>query len=193
MSCTDTFDSEDPMKAKKKKYTSLAILSIPALSLLIFVQQVYRQNAHDLTIWKGGGMGMFAGADGPDMRFLHIIGTDTAGTRHPILRLTVKHKKLREKILIEPKRDHFRNLSCAILGSDWWTTNEFRQIMAVEDTEPISIQKDKPFSVIAPYKSTVSSQVELSSVTLRFFKTHYIRSRSYLYAELDKEFTFEQC
>jgi hypothetical protein len=43
----------------------MGTLFVPVIALSVFANQLYRQAAHDLSAWKGGGMGMFASADAP--------------------------------------------------------------------------------------------------------------------------------
>ncbi|MGI9513706.1 MAG: hypothetical protein ACR2OL_12460, partial [Anderseniella sp.] len=38
-------------------------MAIPVLAVLVAGRQLYLSTYHDLSTWKGGGMGMFASAD----------------------------------------------------------------------------------------------------------------------------------
>ena len=39
------------------------VLIIPLVATLVFLNQIYRQHGHDLSVWKDGDMGMFGALD----------------------------------------------------------------------------------------------------------------------------------
>ena len=54
-----------------------AYLIVPTLSLVIFFLQLYLVKNQNLSPWKGGGFGMFAHIDAPDMRVIMVNGITT--------------------------------------------------------------------------------------------------------------------
>jgi hypothetical protein len=50
----------------------LALVLVPAVSIVIFSNQLYRVSWYGLSPWKGGGFGMFSSVDRPENRFLKI-------------------------------------------------------------------------------------------------------------------------
>ena len=57
------------IQATDKTRRWLLIGIIPAIMLTVFARQIYLQRSAQLSTWKGGGMGMFASADGTVNRY----------------------------------------------------------------------------------------------------------------------------
>lgn len=62
----------------------LAGFIAPLLFVPFFMQQVYHVYAHDFSVWKGGGMGMFSSPDHPSKRHLFYFVTLPDGTRKQV-------------------------------------------------------------------------------------------------------------
>ncbi len=80
------------------------ILCVPVVSLLVATRQIYLSNWHDLSTWKGGGMGMFAGADNTSTRYTKIYVVDPVGNRHPLTRFAPSHTQFLGRALNYPTR-----------------------------------------------------------------------------------------
>jgi len=95
------------------------ILCIPIAALLVAGRQVYLSNYHDLTTWKGGGMGMFAGADGALNRYTKVFIVNQDGNRQPLTQLTSDQTKLINRALNYPVRHNFLLAAKAMARMDW--------------------------------------------------------------------------
>src|SRR5437016_14267762 len=95
------------------------ILCIPTVALLVALRQVYLSNYRDLSTWKGGGMGMFAGADAGLNRYTKVFITDGHGKREPLTQLPLDQTKLINRALNYPVRENFLLAAKAISTLDW--------------------------------------------------------------------------
>src|SRR5262245_29451654 len=80
--------------------------AIPAIAVLIAARQAYLSAYHGLSAWKGGGMGMFASADGSDTRFTRIYVETSDGRREPIIRLAAPADTLMQQVLWYPSESN---------------------------------------------------------------------------------------
>lgn len=53
-------------------------------SLLILGRHIYLSGTHDLSTWKGGGRGMFAGVDGLQKVYTKIFLVNPDSSRNPL-------------------------------------------------------------------------------------------------------------
>ena len=94
------------MKITPRNYDwrSAIIVVVPIVALLVAARQVYLSRYHDLTTWKGGGMGMFAGADFSLNRYAKLFITDSNGQRQPLTELTREQTDLVKRALRSGRR-----------------------------------------------------------------------------------------
>lgn len=85
--------------------------AIPLVATLVVIRQSYLNTYYHLSTWKGGGMGMFAGADGSHTRTARIYIEDSKGTRQPIVTLLTEQNALRQKAMWYPTRSNFAKLA----------------------------------------------------------------------------------
>jgi len=95
---------------------------VPMVAVLIFAAQVYRQYAYDLTVWKGGGMGMFASIDGPSTRLIKVFLIAPDGTLRPIATLPTDLKQRADRAVVEPAESNLRSLASAVNQRHWVLT-----------------------------------------------------------------------
>ena len=95
------------------------IVCVPIVALLVAGRQVYLSKYHGLSTWKGGGMGMFAGADASLNRYAKIFIVDPRGKREPLTQLTSDQSDLINRALNFPVRRNFLFAARAIATQDW--------------------------------------------------------------------------
>ncbi len=106
------------MSSTKVKQLAI-LLAVPLLACAVFARQVYLQVAHDLSVWKGGGMGMFAGVGAPQHRFVKIFLTDPLGQRILTVRHAPEQVRLIAAVRAEPTQANLEELAGALLESRW--------------------------------------------------------------------------
>lgn len=101
----------------------LTLIVIPAIALVIVSRQHYLHQTQNLSIWKGGGMGMFAASDAVS-RIVKIYIVTPGGDKHPIIDLTPSLSKLRTKIKFNPSKSNFKELSDSLGKTKFVAGNE---------------------------------------------------------------------
>lgn len=92
----------------------LLFLIVPALALTIAARQFYLSNYYDLSTWKGGGMGMFAGADSSQERFLRVYIKTPDGRQIRINEFTQDQVTLETRAVLYPVDENFRELAVSL-------------------------------------------------------------------------------
>src|SRR5262245_4373607 len=85
----------------------LLIGIVPAIMLIVFARQIYLQHTAQLSTWKGGGMGMFAAADGGVTRYAKVFIISPKQGRQPLMRLTPPQQRMLNNALWYPARSSF--------------------------------------------------------------------------------------
>lgn len=122
------------MKFNLRNYDwrSALFFAVPIVALLVAARQVYLSRYHDLSTWKGGGMGMFAGADLWLNRYTKIYIVDPGGQRQPLSDFTTEQADLIRRALNYPIRQNFLIAAKAIATHDWIPRGERRQVSLVD-------------------------------------------------------------
>ena len=97
------------------------LCAIPAIALTVATRQLYLSITNDLSTWKGGGMGMFAGSESTT-RYAKIYLAFPDGRRQPLLRITAKQEELKRQALNYPSERNLRILAQAIKATTWWAS-----------------------------------------------------------------------
>ncbi|MGI9382450.1 MAG: hypothetical protein ACR2PO_04795 [Methyloligellaceae bacterium] len=97
----------------------MILVAVPALAFAVLARQVYLQLRHDLSVWKGGGMGMFAGIGAPHHRFLKVFLVDPLGQRIATVRFTQEQLRLAAQVRTEPTDGRFDRLARSLLTTKW--------------------------------------------------------------------------
>ena len=95
--------------------------AVPALMIAVATRQLYLSVTDDLSTWKGGGMGMFAGSE-TNTRYAKIFLVFPDGRRQPLLRITQQQEVLRGQFLNYPNERNFRALAQSIRDTTWWAS-----------------------------------------------------------------------
>ena len=93
------------------------ILVAPAIAIAVLINHVYRLHAHDLSPWKGGGMGMFSTVERPGARFIKIF-VDIDGQWTPA-RYPEMGRRTREKLRVEPSSDNLAAFREELQALNW--------------------------------------------------------------------------
>jgi hypothetical protein len=134
---------------KVKRWLLIGI--VPAIMLTVFMRQVYLQHSAQLSTWKGGGMGMFAAADGGVNRYAKVFIVSPKQGRQPLLRLTPPQQRLLNTALWYPVRGSFANVADAIFATNW-TAGDLPTAVAHVNASGKPITKDPHFYyMIYPY------------------------------------------
>ena len=95
--------------------------TIPAIAITIAARQFYLSSTDDLSTWKGGGMGMFAGSENKT-RYAKIYLTFADGRRQPLLRITQTQERLKGQALNYPNERNLRTLAQSVKATKWWAS-----------------------------------------------------------------------
>jgi hypothetical protein len=106
-------------QATHKIRTRLLIGVVPAIMLMVFARQIYLQHSAQLSTWKGGGMGMFAAADGSVNRYAKVFIISPQKGRQPLLRLTPPQQRMLSRALWYPVRSSFASVANVIFATNW--------------------------------------------------------------------------
>jgi hypothetical protein len=104
--------------------------TIPLIVVTVAARQAYLNAHFGLSTWKGGGMGMFAGADGGTARFARVYVEMPDGRRHIVVRMTALQDKLLEQALWYPHRGNFLELAQSL-----------RRTSFIAADQPIPVQR----------------------------------------------------
>ncbi len=163
-------------------------------AILVFGGQVYMQVTRDLSVWKGGGMGMFAGIDAPRQRLLKIYLRDPLGQSILVNRFNARQRRLITAARIEPSDVNFTALSENLLASKWVLSRETVEIFRVDrsGSRLSGPPEIRPSAVPATSISTSLRQTTLgnvwyaSQIRIEFWKIGYDINSSLLTANRAK-------
>ena len=120
------------MKNRRYGWRWAVILCVPAVAALVAARQVYLNRFYDLTTWKGGGMGMFAGADATLNRYAKVFIAEPHGDRQPLTDLTPEQTDLVKRALNYPVRDNFLLAARAIAKLDWLSKRQRMPVARID-------------------------------------------------------------
>lgn len=184
--------------ARNRLRQLLIILAVPLLACVIYGRQVYLQIAHDLSVWKGGGMGMFAGIGAPHHRFLKIFLVDPLGQRIVTTRFTRAQSRLIAQVRAEPTDENFNRLLEALLTTRWKLLGQSLSGARL-DSKGARIGVIRDLSpAIAPVSAQAPTALEIArgapgwqpkKVEIEFWKIGYEIDTKRLFATRAKTFT----
>ncbi len=153
---------------------------IPAIALTVSARQLYLSVMDDLSTWKGGGMGMFAGSEALT-RFAKVYLTFPDGRRHPLLRLTDKQEELKAQVLNYPSERNLRALANSIRATTWWaSTTRVPLNVFGRDGQKIRDGTEQLYDLYAAHPRTASEPAEFR-VEIEYWKATYDpKTREYI-------------
>ena len=124
---------------------------IPAIAMAVFARQVYLNKHHQLSTWKGGGMGMFAAADGSINRFAKVYLISPKRGRQPLVRLTMPQKRLMDSALWYPVRGSFEIVANAIFATSWAAGDQLTPASLVDSTGAQTGKAAQSYYMLYPF------------------------------------------
>ena len=109
------------MRGVHRVHNWIMVGIMPAIALTVATRQLYLSTTDDLSTWKGGGMGMFAGTE-DNTRYAKIYLTFADGRRQPLLRITDEQERLKKQALNYPNERNLRALASSIKATKWWAS-----------------------------------------------------------------------
>ena len=155
------------------------LCAIPAIALTVAARQLYLSTTDDLSTWKGGGMGMFAGSE-TNTRYAKIYLTFPDGRRQPLLRITDKQEELTTQALNYPSERNLRALAKSIKATTWWaSTTRVPLNMFGEDGQKVRDGTEQLYDLYAAHPRTASEPADFG-VEIEYWKATYDpRTREY--------------
>lgn len=102
-------------------------LAIPTLALLVAGRQLYLSTHHDLSTWKGGGMGMFASAD-TLARYVRVFIETPDQKRILINRLTSEQNDLLLNTMYYPSERNLSTLGTSLRQTSFSASRQPNQV-----------------------------------------------------------------
>lgn len=179
------------VRGKQRLYRWIMLCAVPAIALAVAARQVYLSKTADLSTWKGGGMGMFAGADNTFGRYAKIYLLSPTGQRMPLWRLTPSQDELLQKGLWFPSEKNFRGLAESIKRTAWLAgTEEIPLGIFNENGSRVSIDNSVRFHDIRPDPFRPQAGRFNLTVEVEYWKATYDVNTGNMKAVLARSFTF---
>lgn len=162
-------------------------LLVPVIALTVFANQLYRQAAHDLSAWKGGGMGMFASADAPAYRFARVIA-ETDGQSVYLECFAGDLDDLLTSATHEPSDQNLSSLAQAVLAKTWYLHESAAGLARPSSTSASStmmVMRPRAPARYCPYPppgGLGNQPLPVDSVRVEFYKLIYDRETNTLSA-----------
>jgi hypothetical protein len=166
------------------------VFCIPTVALLVATRQVYLNRYHDLTTWKGGGMGMFAGADASLNRYAKVFITDPRGKREPLTQLTPDQSDLLNRALNYPVRRNFLVAAKAIATLDWIAKRQ-RMPVALIDSKGKNVgTAAESYYLMVPFGTRPREEKWKWDIQIEYWKLSYDPGTRRAHAVLAETFVF---
>lgn len=167
------------------------ILIVPVFAALVFARQVYLQHANGLSLWRGGGMGMFAGIGSPSHRFLKIYLTEGDLPPEPVTRLTRGQNVHYLRAVAEPTQANLAALGRAVADTSWLRrdTDISRRM---DSTGKILGPMERQYKVLVADGPRAAGEDEAVPVSVRieYWENAYDPATGRLSASLVKSLTY---
>ena len=148
------------------------LCAIPAIALAVAARQLYLSTTDDLSTWKGGGMGMFAGSE-LTTRYAKVYLRFPDGSRQPLLRLTEKQEELKRQALNYPSERNLRSLANSIKATTWWaSTTRIPLNVFDKDGQKVRDGTEQLYDLYAAHPRTASEPAAFV-VEIEYWKATY--------------------
>ena len=149
------------------------MLCVPFVALVIVGRQIYLSSHYGLSTWKGGGMGMFASADGLSNRYAKVFLIDPNGDRNPLVQLSSDDFEILNRALEYPTRKNFLRAARQIVQRNWIPAFQQRAVLNVNsDGNPIGAG-GKAYRVMVQSELQPEGEQKRSSMEIQFWKISY--------------------
>lgn len=164
---------------------------IPLIMVAVAARQLYLSKTDDLSTWKGGGMGMFAGAE-TTTRYTKIYLTFADGSRQPLMRLTDPQEELNQIALNYPSERNMQALAQSIKSTTWWaSTTRIPLNVFGEDGQKIQDGIDQLYDLYPAHPRT-SSERAAWGVEIEYWKATYDPQAKAYVGALARTYKFEE-
>jgi hypothetical protein len=165
---------------------------IPLIMMAVAARQLYLSKTDDLSTWKGGGMGMFAGAE-TTTRYTKIYLTFADGSRQPLMRLTDPQEELNQIALNYPSERNMQALAQSIRAMTWWaSTTRIPLNVFDEDGQKVQDGIDQLYDLYASHPRTSSDPPPAWGVEIEYWKATYDPQTKAYIGVLARKFKFEE-
>jgi hypothetical protein len=165
---------------------------VPCIAILIAARQLYLHRTEDLSTWKGGGMGMFAAADGTLSRYAKIYLLLPEGQRQPLLRLTPEQEDLERQGLFFPTQRNFRLLADSIKATTWWASTDLVPLNVFGADGNRLRDGTERYHDLYPAHPRSASEPLNWGVEIQYWKAEYDVDSGDLRAAVARTFTFKE-
>ncbi|MEY2480232.1 MAG: hypothetical protein QOI04_1159 [Verrucomicrobiota bacterium] len=166
------------------------ILCIPTVALLVAFRQVYLSNYRDLSTWKGGGMGMFAGADGSLNRYTKIFIADSHGKRQPLTQLPSEPTKLINRALNYPVRKNFLLAAKTIATLDWVAARQRMPVALIDANRQTTGTAPESYYMMVPFGRRPREETWKWDIQIEYWRLSYNPVTKHAHAVLAETFVF---
>ena len=170
------------MKGTQGLSRLIMLCAVPAIALAVAARQLYLSTTDDLSTWKGGGMGMFAGSE-LNTRYAKIYLMFPDGHRQPLLRLTDKQEELKAQALNYPNDRNLQALAESIKATTWWaSTTRVPFNVFDENGEKVRDGTEQLYDLYAAHPRTASEPAQFG-VEIEYWKgTYDLKTKEYVSA-----------
>ena len=172
-------------------WRSALILCVPIVALLVAARQVYLSRYHDLTTWKGGGMGMFAGADFALNRYAKIFIIESSGQRQPLVELTQEQTNLIRRALNYPVRGNFLKAAKVIADRDWIPKGGPRPVALLDSKGKKVGTAEESYYLMAPFGLRPPGEKWNWDLLIEYWKLSYNPVTRRAHSSLAETFVFK--
>lgn len=146
---------------------------VPTASLLILGHQICLSSKHDLSTWKGGGMGMFAAADSVQNRYAKIFIVELDGNRNPLSQFSPEETNLLNSALEYPDRVTFLRAVRKIAQENWTAMRQQNPVTIFNaQGEPVGTASES-FHIMVPYGRRSGNESRQRNIDVEFWKIAY--------------------
>jgi hypothetical protein len=167
------------------------IVCIPIVALLVAARQFYLSRYHDLTTWKGGGMGMFAGADFALNRYAKVFLVDSGGERQPLLDFLPEQTDLLRRAVSYPVRNNFRIAARAIAKRNWIPKGERRSVVLIDSKGKRAGRDGESYYWMAPFGLRPPGEKWKWDLEIQYWKISYNPRTRIAHSVLAETFVFK--
>ena len=175
----------------RKVQSYAVVLAIPLAATVIAARQHILNRTQDLSVWKGGGMGMFA-AEEKVNRYTKVYIVTPDGNRHPVVQLTEHQYELLSALQNNPSNKNFLRLAENIRRT-WWVSSKGKFPFRIVDKNGklVSVQPGKHLYLRAGSPRVEDYKLDWKLV-IEFWKGTYDLASQLVRVNLVKTFTYPQ-
>ena len=179
------------MTARNSNWQWTLIVCVPVVALLVAARQVYLNTYYDLTTWKGGGMGMFAGADSSLNRYAKVFIAEPQGKRQPLTELTPEQSELVKRALNYPVRDNFLLTARAIATLDWIAKRQRMPVARIDADGKNVGPAAESYYLMVPFGTRPTTEKWKWDIQIEYWKLSYYPITRRAHATLAETFVFK--